>query len=409
MAPVIEILIVGNEILSGRVVDRNSAYMIDGLSGAGFSVRFISTVGDSMSDLAGAFRAAAGRADVVLATGGLGPTSDDMTVAAAAKAFGKELVFDDGVFRKIEDLFRRRKMFMSESNRSQAMIPEGSAALDNPRGTAPGVRLEQDGKLIYLMPGVPVEMRAIFDCGVLPELIARFEPERVETETVHVTGISESELFDRIRHIPGAEESFAYYPNPEGIMVRIQTGKDSPLNARTLRDEVIGALGERVYSTNGESLEQVVGRLLTERKLTVGIAESCTGGLVSHRITNIPGSSAYFSCGVVAYSNESKTRILGVDPSLIARHGAVSGEVAAAMAEGVRRICGADIGISTTGIAGPGGGSAEKPVGLMYAGFSSAGITETKRLHFFMDRIINKSRMAQALLDILRIHLERDN
>jgi nicotinamide-nucleotide amidase len=230
----------------------------------------------------------------------------------------------------------------------------------------------------------------------------------VEVETVRATGISESELYDRIKHLPGAREAFAFYPNPEGILVRIQTGNNAPMGARALLDEVVRALGEVVYSTSGESLEEVEGKLLTERGVTLGVAESCTGGLISHRITNIPGSSAYFLCGVVSYSNESKRDVLGVDAELIARHGAVSAEVAASMAEGVRRIAGADIGISTTGVAGPGGGSASKPVGLMYTGYATKSGVSTKRLHFVEDRIINKNRMSQAVLDILRLHLERD-
>lgn len=408
MTPVIEILIVGDEILSGRVVDRNSTYMIDGLSRVGFPVRFISTVGDDMSDLIGSFQTATGRAEVVLVTGGLGPTSDDITAEALAKAFGKELVLDPDVLRKIEELFRRRNRFMSDSNSRQALLPEGAAALDNPQGTAPGIRFEADGKLVFLMPGVPVEMRDIFEKSILPELQARFEPEQMELETVRATGISESELYDRIKHLPGAREAFAFYPNPEGILVRIQTGRNAPMRANILRDEVVRALGDCVYSTSNESLETVVGNLLSARGLTLGIAESCTGGLISHRITNVPGSSAWLLCGVTAYSNESKRDVLGVDASLISGYGAVSAEVAAAMAEGIRRISGADIGISTTGIAGPGGGSDAKPVGLMYTGYATANGTETKRLHFVEDRIINKNRMSQSVLDIIRLHLQRD-
>jgi nicotinamide-nucleotide amidase len=408
MAPVIEILIVGNEILSGRVVDSNSAFMIDSLARAGFPVRFISTVGDDLSDLAGSFQTATARADVVLATGGLGPTSDDITAEALAISFGKSLVLDQAVLRKIEELFRRRQRFMSDSNSRQAMLPEGATALDNPQGTAPGIRLETDGKLVYLMPGVPREMRDIFKGSILPELQARFEPERVELETVRATGISESELYDRVKHLPGAKEAFAFYPNPEGILVRIQTGRNAPMRAGGLRDEVVRALGDSVYSTSDENLEMVAGKLLSARGLTLGIAESCTGGLISHRITNVPGSSAWFLCGVTTYSNESKRDVLGVDAALIDRHGAVSAEVAAAMAEGIRRIAGSDIGISTTGIAGPGGGSEAKPVGLMYAGYATAGGSETKRLHFVEDRIINKNRMSQAVLDILRLHLQKD-
>lgn len=408
MTPSIELLIIGNEILSGRTIDRNASFLIHRLAEAGFSARHITVVGDDMTDLVRAFRIAAGRADIVLATGGLGPTSDDLTVEAASGAFGRNLVLDEGVLLAIEELFRRRKRFMSESNRRQAMLPEGATAIPNPLGTAPGIRMNSGDAVVYLMPGVPAEMQAIFSESVLPEIARSFEPEQVETANVRVTGMSESELYDTIRLLPGAREAFAFYPNPEGILVRIRTGKDAPMGASALRDEAARLLGGRVYSTNDESLEQVVGRLLKERRKKVGVAESCTGGLVAHRLTNIPGASDYFLCGVIAYSNESKHEVLGVDPALIARYGAVSAEVAAAMAEGVRRISGADIGISTTGIAGPGGGSVEKPIGLMFAGYSAEEGKETKKLHFAEERIINKHRMSQAVLDILRIHLENE-
>jgi nicotinamide-nucleotide amidase len=381
--------------------------MIDGLARKGFPVRFVSVVGDDLDDLIRTFRTAAEQADVILVTGGLGPTSDDITLEAAARAFGRELHLNEQVLAKIEELFRRRNRFMSESNRRQALIPEGAIPIENPVGTAPGVRMIVEGKRFYFLPGVPGEMQAIINQSILPEIVAGFEAEPAEMETVHVTGISESELYDRIRHLPSARESFAYYPNPEGIMVCIRTGKGSPVSARELREAVVGILGERVYSIRGESLEQVVGGMLTERRLTLGIAESCTGGLLAHRLTNIPGSSAYLLCGVVAYSNDSKIRILGVEPKLIETYGAVSAETAAAMAEGVRTISGADIGISTTGIAGPGGATVDKPVGLMYTGYSDSRTTETKKLHFAEDRIINKNRMSQAALDILRLHLER--
>lgn len=406
MTPVIEIIIVGDEILSGRVIDRNSGHMITGLARAGFSVRHISTAGDTLNDLMGVFRVAADRADIILVTGGLGPTSDDMTLEAAARAFGRELHLDEEVLGKIEALFRRRNRFMSESNNRQALIPDGAAPIDNPIGTAPGIRMDVDGKRFYFMPGVPREMQAIFDTSILPDISAAYEAMPVEVETVRVTGISESELFDRIRHLPGAREAFAYYPNPEGILVSIRTDAASLATARELRDEVTAILGNLVYSTRGENIEEVVGALLRQRGLTVSIAESCTGGLISHRLTNIPGSSAYLLCGVVAYSNASKQHILGVSPELIAHHGAVSAEVAAAMAEGVRRISGADIGLSTTGIAGPDGATPGKPVGLMYAGCSGAAGTRTERLQFAEDRTINKSRMAQAVLNILRLRLE---
>jgi nicotinamide-nucleotide amidase len=406
--PDIEILIVGNEILSGRTIDRNSSFLIKSLAGKGFPVRYISVAGDVKSDLVGALLTAFERADIILVTGGLGPTSDDITVEAVCEAFGRKQVFNDDVYRNIEELFRRRKRFMSDSNRKQAIIPEGGIPLRNPMGTAPGILLTSDGKRIYLMPGVPSEMRNIFETEILPEIAGSFESAHIETATLTVTGISESEVYDKVKHLPGAKEYLAFYPSPEGITISIRTPLEAAMGAQDLQNEIAEILGDVVFTITGEPLEKVVGNMLMERKLTLGIAESCTGGLIASRITDIPGSSAYFLFGAVTYSNESKQQVLGIDSESIRAHGAVSAEIAAAMAEGIRKISGADIGISTTGIAGPDGGSDEKPVGLMFAGYSTDKGTETQKMQFVEDRLINKSRMSQAVLDILRLHLKRD-
>ena len=405
--PVIEILIIGNEILSGRTRDKNASYMIERLRKAGFSTNYISVVGDTLSHLAGAFRTAAARSDIVFATGGLGPTSDDMTVQALAETFGCELILDENVLKHIEALFRRRNRIMSDSNKKQAYIPDGAVSIENAIGTAPGVLFEKDGCSIFLMPGVPHEMQKMFARMILPRVMQSYSPVPSDTATVSVSGISESELYDRIGNLPGARDAFFYYPGPDGIVVSIIAGKDAPLGAGVLRDKVVELLGDHVFSTQGESIEEVAGELLTRGRLTVGVAESCTGGLVTDRLTNVPGSSAYLLAGVVAYSNESKHVLLGVDNDLIMQYGAVSAEVAGAMAEGIRRVAGADIGISTTGIAGPAGGSAEKPVGLMYTGISSSSGTDIKKLQFVENRLINKRRMSHTVLNILRLHLKK--
>ncbi|MBT4482381.1 MAG: competence/damage-inducible protein A [Candidatus Latescibacteria bacterium] len=415
MKPLIEIIVVGNEILSGSTVDKNTPYMIDILARSGYAVSFISVVGDKLDDIADVCSNSAGRADVVLVTGGLGPTSDDRTVEGIARAFGLTRILNEDVLKSIREVFRRRKRFMSESNKKQAMIPEGAEPLDNPIGTAPGIYLKLKNNAsdtgseteIYLMPGVPMEMQAIFDTAVLSRIKATYKPSPVETATVRVTGISESQLYDTIRHLPGGDDAFAFYPRYSGIEIKIMTDEHSPLSAVELQEKVVAVLGDHVYATCDESLEEVIANMLLKNRLTIGVAESCTGGFVAHRLTNIPGSSAYMQCGVIAYSNESKQDVLRVNSELIKEHGAVSVEVAAAMAEGVRNIAGADIGISTTGIAGPGGGSAEKPLGLMYAGISSANGTSTKKLQFGEDRLINKSIMSQAVLDMLRLYLKK--
>ena len=406
--PVIEVLITGDEILSNPARDKNSQYLIDTLLEAGFTVNFISHVGDDIPDIVRAFRLSAERADIVLVTGGLGPTSDDVTVEAFAKAFGLNLVLDEKALKWIEEVFRRRNRFMSDSNRKQAMIPEGSIPLRNEKGTAPGIFIEVKETDIYLMPGVPKEMNTMFNSIVLPRIANSYKKSPIDVATLNITGISESELYDRIGSIPGAKNAVKYYPGYEGITLKIITDENSLIDATSLKEKIHDTLGDLVYSTKSESLEQVVGRMLSEKGLTIAVAESCTGGLIAHRLTNIPGSSNYLLCSIVAYSNESKHRILGVDEGLIKTHGAVSAEVAQAMSEGVRKISCADIGISATGIAGPGGGSEKKPVGLMFCGISSKYGTETKKLQFVEDRIINKSRMSQAVLDIVRNHLKKE-
>jgi nicotinamide-nucleotide amidase len=378
------------------------------LYGCGFDVSYISFVGDNVSDIAGAFKNSVKRADIVISTGGLGPTSDDITAESAAKAFGLELVLDEKVLENIKELFRRRNRFMSDSNLKQAYIPKGAEALDNPNGTAPGIHVEYKGSHIYIMPGVPVEVKTIFRESILPKIKESFNASHMKTASVNATGITESEIFDRLKDIPGAKDCLRYYPSPEGIEIKIVTEENSEYDSLKIREQIKNLLGEFIYSTEGEKLEEVLGRMLKEHKMKIAVAESCTGGLISHRITNIPGSSEYFLCGVTVYSNESKQKILGVDKELIIKHGAVSAKVADAMAEGVRKLSGADIGVSTTGIAGPGGGSLQKPVGLMYAGISTAGGIETKRLQFVEDRIINKIRMSQAVLDLIRYYLKRN-
>ncbi len=405
--PVIELLIIGSEIVSDPSRDSNSHYLTDKLLEEGYPAHFISFVGDVMADIAGSFELAADRADVVLATGGLGPTPDDMTAEAAAKAFGLPLVLDEKVLKQIEEVFRRRNRKMSESNRKQAMIPEGSIPLKNKHGTAPGIYIDFHDTDVYLLPGVPIEMKNIYTDTVLPRITDRYQASAIDVATMNVTGISESALYDTIGSFPGAKDAVRYYPGPEGIVLKIVTTVDSSADAAVLQKKICDTLGDIVFSTKGENLELVVGNLLAEKGLTIAVAESCTGGLIARRLTKIPGSSRYLLFGIVAYSNESKHTILGVDRKLIEVHGAVSADVAAAMSEGVRKISGADIGISTTGIAGPGGGSEKKPVGLMYTGISTDDGTETKKLQFVEDRLINMRRMSQSVLDIVRYHLKK--
>ncbi len=400
--PVIHIVIVGDEILTDPGRDKNAQFLVDSLKSSGFPVHEVTVIGDSLAGIEGVLKGALGSDDIVLVTGGLGPTSDDRTAEAAARALGRPLYMDESVLEHIEALFRHRNRRMTVSNRKQAMIPENSIVLRNDHGTAPGILLSAERTDIYLMPGVPVEMRELFSSRILPRIRERFRPEPLETAVVRVSSISESLLYDKIGSLPGAKEAFSYYPSPYGIEIRIATGKKSAYSAVALQEKVCEMLGDIVFSTRGESLEEVVGALLAESGMTVAVAESCTGGLIADRLTDVPGSSRYLLCGVVAYSNESKVSVLGVEPELIKTYGAVSAAVAASMAEGIRKIANADIGVSTTGIAGPGGGTQDKPVGLMYTGLAVEGKTKTKKLQFLANRIINKQIMSQTVLDHIR-------
>ena len=403
--PIIEIIIVGDEILADPGRDSNSRHIAGVLAGEGFDIAGIAVVGDREEDIARVLTGAAGRADAVLVTGGLGPTSDDLTIPSAAKAFGLPLVLDEPSLREIEGFFRRRGRVMTESNRKQAMLPRGARALGNTAGTAPGVLLEAEGTAFFFMPGVPFEMYGMLEREVLPYLREQFTPKPITAAVVKVTGIGESALYDRILGIPGVIETARFYPGPHGITVRIIAPADSGFQAAEISSAIREKTGHLVYAASDRALEEVVGSLLIENGKTIAVAESCTGGLVADRLTDVPGSSRYFLMGVVAYSDESKRRILGVGPDLIEAHGAVSGPVAAAMAEGIRRVSGADIGVSTTGIAGPGGGSAEKPVGLMYQSLSHEGGSITKKLQFGEKRRINKDRMSQSVLDMVRYYV----
>lgn len=411
MKPTIEIILVGNEILSGRTIDKNAPYMTRFLLDLGQDVSFVSVVGDNPKDMTDVFNKAAARADLIFVTGGLGPTSDDITIATAADAFGRKLVFNESVMKNIEEIFRRRNIFLSESNKQQAYIPEGAEVVPNPVGSAPGVRMKvQTGEkeaIFFFMPGVPSEMQAIFSGHIIPFIKKEYSAGIIETCSVNVSGIPESQLYDMIKHLPGAKDSFFFYPGYSGIEIKIRTNENSPKRAPELRSNLEELLGDSIFSYDADLLEDVVSKMLLVKKLKIAVAESCTGGLITHRLTNIPGSSGYLLCGVVSYSNESKSELLDVNPVLIEEKGAVSQEVAGSMAEGVRNVSGADIGISTTGIAGPGGATATKPLGLMYTGISSVWGTEVHKMQFINNRIINKERMSHSVINLLRLYINK--
>ncbi|MGB9245563.1 MAG: competence/damage-inducible protein A [Candidatus Acidiferrales bacterium] len=403
-----EIIAIGSELLTPYRLDTNSLFLTDGLNQVGIRVVHKAVVGDSLDDMRASFRQALDRADLVVACGGLGPTDDDRTREAVADLLGRKLELNDGVLRHIQELFRRFGRVMPEINRRQAMVPEGATVIPNPRGSAPGLWIEASGHIVILLPGVPSELRAMFDQEIRPRLTRLGHDERLFTRDLRITGLPESEVEQRVSPL------YALYPDtettilasPPGIQLHPRVWSRDPAQANQILDEMVKrmalALGEHLYSTEGETMEEVVARALTENRATIAVAESCTGGLLAERLTNIPGSSVYFLGGVVCYSNELKSSMVDVPAELIEAKGAVSPEVALALAEGIRKRTGATIGVGVTGIAGPGGGTPEKPVGLVHIGIADERGPRERRFQFPGDRERIRMHASQTALDSVR-------
>ena len=405
-----EILTIGTELLLGQIVDTNAAYVAEKLAATGIDVYWKTTVGDNEGRIGEAMRQALSRSEIVIATGGLGPTEDDLTCRVIAAVLARPLVFDQTVLESIRHRFADRGLAMSKNNERQALIPEGATVLPNARGTAPGLLIPvRDGRVVVAMPGVPLEMRPMLTEQVIPRLRKRFEVSaRIRSRILKTCGITESQLDEAIGDLARSSlnPTVALLAHPGEIHIRLTVKTESHEDGERRLDDLEARLRERLgallYGRDGERLEEVVGRLLLDAKQTVAVAESCTGGLVCHRLTNRPGSSAYFIQGEVVYSDQAKEDRLGVSHELIARHGAVSRAVAEAMACGMRDAARTDLALGITGIAGPGGGSAEKPVGLTYIAVASAEGVICRELRFLGDREINKLLASQVALDMVR-------
>jgi len=409
----VEILTIGTEILLGQIVDTNAAFMAQRLAEAGIDLFFKATVGDNEGRIEAALRRGLERSDAVLCTGGLGPTEDDLTREVIAKVLGLRLRLDEAVLGQITARFASRGIAMAENNRKQAYVPEGAEVLNNPRGTAPGLSLTTlEGKVVVAMPGVPSEMRSMLTEQVIPRLRVRFGTRgRIRSRVLRTCGASESRVDQLIGDLFRSQRNptIGVLAHAGEIHVRLTAKGESDAEIDGLLDDLEAKLRERIgpliFGRDDEELEQVVARLLRDRALTLAVAESCSGGLVAHRLTNVPGSSQYFERGVVAYSNRAKVEVLGVPADLVAARGAVSPEVARAMAEGVRHLAGTSLGIGITGIAGPDGGTAGKPVGLTYIGLAWKGGSLAREYRFLSDRAVNKVRASQMALELLRRHL----
>ena len=367
------IVTIGDEILIGQIVDTNSVSIARHLNAAGIVVREKISVGDDREQIVATLRRALETSQVVILTGGLGPTKDDITKKTLAGMFGSELRSDPAVAAHVERMLAARGIAYNELNRSQALVPACCTVLFNAHGTAPGMWFEREGRVVVSLPGVPFEMEHLMQDEVMPRLKARFALRQIVHRTLITSGLAESMLAERIEAWENALPAYlklAYLPNPGSVRLRLSAYEvegESVAREIERRFEALRELiPEYVVGYETATVQELVHRTLTERGLTLATAESCTGGVIASRFTALPGASAYFRCGVVSYSNEAKVEVLGVDPAAIAQHGAVSESVARQMAEGARRIAQADYAVATTGIAGPTGGTDEKPVGTVW-------------------------------------------
>ena len=407
-----EIITIGDELLIGQVVDTNSAWLGSTLGDDGIKVIQITSVQDNAAQIVQAVNDALSRADIVLMTGGLGPTKDDITKKTLAEMFGMKLVRNEQVYEMVGKQLALRGIAFTELNQGQALVPDGCTVLPNRNGTAPGMWFERDGKVLISMPGVPFEMKALVKDEVLPRLRKHFALDANVHRTIITFGLAESILADTIASWEEALPPYlhlAYLPSALCIRLRLSAYEIDRQQAEQEIESQIEKLSKviphYIIGSEDDSLESVTGTLLKTRGETLATAESCTGGNIAHRFTAMPGASEYFKGGVVAYANEVKMALLGVDPESLNRYGAVSQSVAEQMAEGVRRATGATYGISTTGIAGPTGGTPEKPVGTVWMAVATPNGVFSRRMVFGSVRSQNIERASSNCINLLRLQL----
>jgi competence/damage-inducible protein CinA-like protein len=404
--PGVELVVVGDELLSGRVVDTNSALVGRRLTDIGLQPERMTKVGDDGAAIQAALGTALADAELVIIIGGMGPTHDDKTLAAVAAFLDRGFVVHRPTLAKVRALFLRRGVAIPKLAERQALVVRGATLLPNPCGMVPGMLLRNDGRTIALLPGVPAEMKAIVEQELLPRLSRRFRVERWATQTIRTFGVAESTIAEQLSTtlVKHGRVQCGFYPSASGVDIVLRSTDRTQLVS--CRSAVIRALGNSVYEAGDASLEEVVGRLLKRRRTTIATAESCTGGLIGHRLTNVPGSSEYYRGGVVSYANEVKKGLLGVTGEVLRRHGAVSAETVRQMACGIQRLLNARVGLSVSGIAGPGGGTRAKPVGLVFICVGVGDRAKVEEHHFFGDRRLVKERAASAALDFCRRVLE---
>lgn len=408
-----EIITIGDEILYGHILDTNSQWICQELDAIGVKVQHRITLGDHREDIIEAFETAWKRADIILVTGGLGPTDDDITKPCLVEFFGTELEIHQEALEKLTEFFKLRGKGLTETNRMQAAVPIGAEMLENKMGTAPGLLFPKDGKILVSMPGVPIEMKYLMNKWVFPRIKEDFELPVIFHKTLKMVGIGESFLADKLK--PWAKgfpetTSLAYLPSLGMVKLRLTTVAEDISKAQVQTEKLIEEMlplgGKYIYGYNNDTLEGKIGEILKEKKLSLSAAESCTGGYFSHMITSVPGSSDYFKGSIVSYDNSVKENLLNVPSSVIEKYGAVSEEVVKIMAEEVRKKLKTDIGVSVSGIAGPGGGSEDKPVGTVWICYCDDEKTITKILNLgFRNRTRNVQLSTLALLNLIRLQL----
>ena len=403
------VICIGNEIMLGHINNTNAQYISQKLSSIGIKTSEQLSIPDTQDVIISSIKKSLRATDIVVLSGGLGPTVDDITLECISRALGRKLIFDAKVANHIKAHFKKRRLGMPKNNLRQALVPESAEYILNNIGTAPGLIIPVKGKVLVALPGVPFELYPMFEKTVLPYLKKKFQSDKImRSRVIRLTGLAESKVNEKIEDILkiSGNVQMGIYPHPEEITVKITVTEKSKKKAaaiiKKIEKRIKSRLGNYIFGYDDDKLEEVAGRLLLKEKRTLAIAESCTGGLLANRITDVPGSSKYFLMGVVTYSNESKDKILSIPQETIKKYGAVSKQVAGLMAKNVRLLANAGIGIGITGIAGPTGETNKKPVGLVYIALSTKKKTICKEFHFLGQREIIKYKTTQAALDMIR-------
>jgi nicotinamide-nucleotide amidase len=407
-----EIISIGNEILCGNIIDTNANYIIKKLEEINFSVQHVSAVGDDEKELVTLLKNAYCRSQVIVTTGGLGPTEDDITFQSIARAFQLKLVKYPEAEKHMSNLLNRINISISQSNLKQAYLPEGSRCIINHLGTAPAMILEKEGRIIIALPGVPLEMKNLMVEEVIPFLQQKFPSLKYkQSRIIRISGLGESSVNEIIKDFIHQNKhlNIGIYATPDDIQIQLNALANSTEETVTIlgtaTEQLKTLLGNYIFGFDQQSLEEVIGNMLRKSKRTLAVAESCTGGILGGMITCIPGSSDYFKGGIISYSGEIKEKLLGIPRETMIQYGQVSEQVARAMAQGVRKKCYSDIGLSITGIAGPEGGSKEKPVGLVYIALADQQQTIVQKHQLHRDRQTIRLRSARRALNMLRLHL----